>query len=301
MSKSSIWKMLLVFFICQNDLGIARADRAEDEATLRKNIDSYVAAYNRQDAKAISEHWLPEAVYVDPDTDVQVVGRANIGKHFASIFAKSKGDKMSVQVDSIRFVSPHVALEQGTCTVIGIDKTPSRSTYSAVHIKRDGKWLLDRVTEEEEPVVTSHHEQLKVLDWIIGTWVNSDERVTAETSCQWSKNQNFIVRTFTISKGDQIERSGLQIIGWDPASKQIRSWGFNSDGGFGEGLWTKKGDRWHIQSKDVTPDGKTMTATNLLQRVNNDTFTVQSVDRQLSGNILPNIDEVVLTRKQDPQ
>ena len=28
-----------------------------------------------------------------------------------------------------------------------------------------------------------------------------------------------------------------QRIGWDPAAKQIRSWEFDSEGGFGEGTW----------------------------------------------------------------
>ena len=47
---------------------------------------------------------------------------------------------------------------------------------------------------------------------------------------------------------DRIDMAGMQIIGWDPAAKQIRSWVFDSDGAFGEGVWNKQGNRWYIQS-----------------------------------------------------
>jgi hypothetical protein len=33
---------------------------------------------------------------------------------------------------------------------------------------------LDRVTEEESPVVVSNYERLKDLEWMIGDWVDSD-------------------------------------------------------------------------------------------------------------------------------
>ena len=36
----------------------------------------------------------------------------------------------------------------------------------------------------------------------------------------------------------------MQVIGWDPAAKQVRSWVFDSGGGIGEGIWTKQGDKW---------------------------------------------------------
>jgi uncharacterized protein (TIGR02246 family) len=273
------------------------AQPSPDEAAIRKSVESYTAAFNNMDAKALAAHWSPEAVYTNPITEEQVVGREAIEKQFAAIFAQLKGAKLESKVESIRFISPNVAVEHGTAQLVAAGEKPVETTYTAIHVKRDGKWLLDRVTEEDVPVVMSHYDKLKELEWMIGTWVDEDDRSSVETTCQWSKNRNFLVRSFTISVRDRVERSGMQVIGWDAAAKQIRSWVFDTSGGFGEGVWTKKGNRWLIQAKDVSADGQKLSSQNILTVVDKDRFTWQSVDRQADGEPLPNIDEVVVVRK----
>jgi uncharacterized protein (TIGR02246 family) len=279
--------------------GIAstRADQAEDEAAIRKSVESYTEAFNKQDAKALAQHWSPEAVYTNPLSGESVVGREGIEQQFADIFAQLKGAKLESKVESVRFISPNVAVEQGAARVVPTEGKPTESTYSAVHVKRDGKWLIDRITEEDVPEIVSHYDKLKDLEWMIGSWADEDEQSSVETTCQWSKNRNFIIRSFTIRIGDRIDQSGFQVVGWDPTAKQIRSWVFDTDGGFGEGVWTKKGNRWYIQAKDTSPDGAKLSSQNVLTVLDNDRFTWQSVDRHVDGNVLPNIDEVVVVRK----
>jgi uncharacterized protein (TIGR02246 family) len=275
----------------------AAADQADDEAAIRKNVGSYTAAFNKQDAKALGAHWMPEAVYIDPDFGTKVIGRPAIEKHFASVFKRGKDVKLVVKVESIKFVSPHVAVEYGTARVVGADKESEESSYTAIHVKSDGKWLLDRVTEEEQTVLPSSYEKLKELEWMVGSWVDDDDDADVETTCQWSKNQNFLVRSFTISVRNDLKMSGMQLIGWDPVAKQIRSWVFDSDGGFGEGLWHRKGDRWYIQNRDTLANGQKSSSLNILTFVNKNTFTWQSVNRQSAGRILPNVGEIVVIRK----
>jgi|SRR5579862_5608123 len=279
--------------------GQTRTDQAEDEAAIRKMVQSYTAAFNQRDAKALAAHWLPEAIYVDPDSGKNVVGRAAIEKHFAGVFKDLKNATLAVAVESIRFVSPHVAVEQGIATTVGLTKEPDKSSYTAIHIKRDGKWLLDRVTEEEVPTVVSNYEKLKDLEWMIGTWIDDDDddATTIEITCKWAKNQNFLVRNFSVSIRDRIATSGVQIIGWDPSAKQIRSWVFDSDGGFGEGMWTKKGKSWQIYSKDTLANGQKNSEVNIVTSVDKNSFTWQSVDRQAGGQLLPNIAAVRVVRK----
>ena len=97
----------------------AEADRqAADEAAIRKAVESYVAAFNQGDAKALAAMWSPEAVYTNPLSGEQVVGREAIEKQFAAIFADAKGAKLEAKTDSIQFISPNVAVEQGTAKVI---------------------------------------------------------------------------------------------------------------------------------------------------------------------------------------
>ncbi|MFZ5828809.1 MAG: YybH family protein [Planctomycetota bacterium] len=276
----------------------AEVDRqAADEAAIRKGVDAYVAAFNQGDAKALAALWSPEAVYTNPISGEQVVGREAIEGQFAAIF-EEKGIKLSATTSAIQFVSPNVAVEQGVATVTRPDQAAEESEYTAVYVKRDGQWLLDRVTEEDVPVVVSNYEHLKELEWMVGTWVDEDEQARIETDCQWTKNQNFITRSFTLSVADRIEMAGMQIVGWDPAAKQIRSWVFDSDGGFGEGKWTKKGDSWHIQAVGTLPDGSKSSSVNIITKVDDDTFTWQSVNRVVGGELQPNVDEVVVVRQK---
>jgi uncharacterized protein (TIGR02246 family) len=275
----------------------AEVDRqAADEAAIRKAVEAYVAAFNQANAKALAALWAPEAVYINPLSGEQVVGREAIEGQFAAIFAEAKGAKLEATTGSIGFVSPNVAVEQGTAKVIRPEQAPEESQYTAVYVKREGQWLLDRVTEETVLVVTSHYEQLKDLEWMVGSWVDQDDEATVVTECNWTRNNNFLTRSFTIQVRDRIDMAGMQIIGWDPAAKQIRSWVFDSDGGFGQATWKKKGNRWYIQQSGVLPDGRKSSSVNIITYVDDNTCTLQSVNRTVDGELLPNIAEVKITK-----
>ena len=273
------------------------ADQTTDEAEIRKAVESYVSAFNQRDAQALAAHWSPEAVYVNPTTQEEVVGRAAIEQQFAAIFMEEKELKLEATTDSIQFISPNVAVEHGVATVIRPNESPEESAYTAVYVKRDSQWLLDRVSEEVAPVVLSNYEHLKELEWMIGTWVDEEDQVHVETTCQWTKNQNFMTRAFALSVRGQVESAGMQIIGWDPAAKQIRSWVFDSDGAYGEGRWSKKENAWHIHQVGTLPDGRKSTSVNIITHVDDDTFTWQSVNRQVGEELLPNVDEVIVVRQ----
>jgi len=276
------------------------ADQAEDEAAIRKSDDAYIEAYNKQDAKALAALWSPEAVYVDPETGKESVGRDEIEKEFAETFSANKDVKLEVNVNSIKFLSPNVAIENGTARVIRPKEEPDESTYSALFVKRDGKWLLDRVTEEQPPAPPpSNYDHLKELEWMVGSWVddNTDENVTIQTDCEWAKNKNFMTRSFAVAVGGKVDLAGMQIIGWDPAAKQIRSWIFDSDGGFAEGKWKQKDDRWIIQQTGTLPDGRKSSAVNIIRKLDNDSLTWQTVQRSVDGDILPDVEEITIVRK----
>jgi uncharacterized protein (TIGR02246 family) len=278
-------------------VGAETGRQATDEAVIRKAVVSYVATFNQGDAKALASMWAPEAVYTNPLSGEQVVGRAAIEQQFAAIFAEAKGAKLEAATDSIGFISPNVAVEQGTAKVIRPGQAPEESEYTAVYVKRDGQWLLDRVTEEDVPVVTSHYEQLKELEWMIGRWVDEDDEATVVTECNWTRNNNFLTRSFTVQIRDRIDMAGMQIIGWDPAAKQIRSWVFDSDGGFGQGTWKKKDNRWYIQQSGVQSDGRKSSSVNIMTYLDDNTCTLQSVNRTVDGELLPNIEEVKITKQ----
>ena len=272
------------------------ADQAKDKAAIEKAVQSYTTAFNAGDSKALAAHWAADAIYNNPLNGTEVEGRDAITKEMAGILTQIKGSKLSVDVQSIQFLSPGVAVEQGTSKLILPKGEPRESNYTAIHVKRDGKWFLDRITEEDVPVVLSNYKHLKELEWLIGNWTDGDEKGRIKTTCQWTKNKNFIRRSFVASTQDRIDISGMQIIGWDPAKKQIRSWVFDSDGGFAEGFWTQKDKKWYVQMQGTLPDGRKATSTNVFTIIDENQFDWQSINRTVGGSLLPNIDEVTVVR-----
>jgi uncharacterized protein (TIGR02246 family) len=274
-----------------------RADQAADEAAIRAGVAAYVEAFNKHDAQALADHWLPEAVYTNRITGEEVVGRPAIAEQFTALFKVQPELKLDVSVESIQFVSPNVAVEHGTAKVSGPKGEPEEIDYTAVNVKRDGKWLLDRVTDTAKESVPTHYEQLKALEWMVGQWTNAADDAQVELDCHWTKNQNFLTRAIKVSAGGGLEFSGMQIIGWDPADKTIRSWTFDSNGTFAEATWTQKGDRWFIHNKGVLAGGSRATMVNVMRQVDENSFTWQTIERTAGGELLPNIDEVLVVRR----
>jgi uncharacterized protein (TIGR02246 family) len=296
-----MWFVLLASFMAATQLwaadDTAPADLSKEEAAIRANCDKYVESYNRRDSRTMASMWSPDAVYMDPSTGEQIVGREAIAKHFDHVFAGMEDAQLVVTIDSIDFVSPNVAIEKGTAIVSYSEFDPEETTYSAVHVKRDGQWMLDRVTEEEVPVPPpSHYENLKELEWLVGSWVDSDESATIQSEIEWTKNRNFLRRSFAVTIGDQIDMTGMQIIGWDPAAKQVRSWVFDSEGGFAEATWKKNGDQWLIQNNGTLTDGRKATSLNILTPKDNDSFSWESVNREVDGELQPNVEPVLVVR-----
>ena len=95
--------------------------------------------------------------------------------------------------------------------------------------------------------------------------------------------------------------SGTQIVGWDPRSRQVVSWTFDSSGGYGTGAWTAAANGWQIESVGVTADGVPTSSKDHLIRVpgEDNIFGWHSVDRKLGETKLPDTREVVLDRVPD--
>jgi uncharacterized protein (TIGR02246 family) len=299
MKKNSQISVFLVTFGLVAFLGVtnSQAENAEERAAIESAITSYVDAYNTRDAKRLVSHWLPEGVYISRLTGEQVTGHAALENEFLNIFKEDEGVSLAVETDSIDFVSPNVAVENGNALVTHADKTTSNSSYSVVYVKRDGRWLIDRISEESSNVPDSHREELKVLAWMIGDWVDAIDEATVSIECHRTKNGNFICRAFEISRDEQVESSGMQIISWDANKKQIRSWLFDSNSTVVEGVWTKNKTGWIVQSVATLVDGSKGSSTSIFRPIDDSSYGWQKINRVVGGELLPNIEEVIITRK----
>lgn len=271
----------------------------EDESAIFKAIDSYTAAFNKGDAKALAEHWTEDGEYVAPSGKVSK-GKSAMEAEFAEYFKQSPGAKLELRDTQVKMVSPRVASETGIAVVMVADQDPSETTYEAIHVKTADGWRIDTIKEEAAPEpAPTHYEQLQALDWMIGTWVDSEgENASIETTGRWTTNQNFIVRTFRVYIQDRVDFEGTQIIGWDPSNNAIRSWTFDSDGGFGAGLWSNNGNRWSVQTLNVLPDGRRASSTNIYDLMDENTIEFHSIGRQVDGDLLPSIDTLTIIRSE---
>jgi len=268
-----------------------------EEAAIRKAVGTYVAAFNQGDAKKLADHWSPDAVYTNRVSGEHVVGRAAIAEQFAALFKAQPGTKLEVTTESIKLLAPSVAVEHGSAKLLVPASQPEDVSYTAIYVKRDGLWLLDRVTDEAVDPHAARDQHLQQLQWMVGRWVDQDEHATIETVCDWTENHSFLSRSFKVVVGDLVQLSGMQIIGWDPIAQQIRSWTFDSDGGFASATWTHDKDRWFIHNVGVMVDGRKGTMVNVLKPVDENSFTWQTIERTVDGELLPNIDEVVIVRQ----
>jgi uncharacterized protein (TIGR02246 family) len=271
-------------------------DKAKEEAAILKNAEGFVEAFHKGDAKAVAAFWTADGDYTDM-TGKLYKGREAIEKLFKGFFAENKGLKLRIDIASLKFVTPDVAIEDGmTSTITPDGAPPSRARYTTIHVKKEGKWMLSSVRDAPY-AAPSNHEQLSGLEWLIGDWAaDSEKGEVARFAFSWTESENFIVSSFTTTFKNIAIGGGTQWIGWDPVAKKVRSWTFENNGGFGEGTWTQDGDKWVSKSAGVLRDGKKVTATNILTRVDADTVSWHATDRTEDGKVLPDTKAIKFKR-----
>ena len=268
------------------DAGAAAPDaQAAETKAIRQASANYIAAIRQGDAEKIAACWTPEGDFIDS------TGRAANGRELSQAAARAHQDEsaaLAPTVDSIRFITADVAIEDGTIELKGADVKGAETThFTAVWVRRDGKWLLDSV-REAAGVKQTHQDKLRALEWLVGDWRSEgDSSAQVEASCNWNAEKNYLLREIRIRPESGPVHAVSQRMGWDPRTKQIRIWTFDAAGGFGEGVWNQEGNAWVVATKAVTADGKSAKSVNTYTRVNEDAFLWESISA-VDGEQLPN-------------
>lgn len=152
--------------------------------------------------------------------------------------------------------------------------------------------------ESAETPTAQQATPLDQLAWMVGRWVDAEKDSTVSSRCTWTQNHKFLTQSFRITIDGKQSLEGVQKIGWDPAEKRIRSWIFDSEGGFGEGRWIKDGDRWEVKTTFVLADGERASSVSVYTPVDANMYRWQSVDREIGGEMQPNIPEVTVVRQK---
>lgn len=269
---------------------------SKDEADIRAQAEAYTDAFNHQDVDKLASFWTPDAVYYNMTTKETIQGRDEIKDYFQGQFDAEGEETLKITIQKVTVKEPGKATEKGSVELTSTALPGTQSVFIADLIKENDVWLLKKVDEADIQAPPSHYEQLKELDWIIGNWKSDSESRSLDLTVDWDKNKNFITMNFNTLTLDEVDLEGQQIIGWDPAKERIRSWMFDSDGGFGEGLWSKQDKDWFVTMTFTLPDGRKASATHIYTPVDANSFKFASVDRDVDGKILPDAETVTITK-----
>lgn len=259
-----------------------------------KTAAAFDDAYNAHDADTLAALFTDDGELVIDEG--AIVGRDAIRNAFTAHFADFPESTIRTEIDAIRFPSPNVTIEEGRTFSSRTAEEPAvERSYVIVHVRDGGKWSIASVREEQTTPLTAA-EALEELAWLVGDWVDENDDATVETSCRWSDDGNWLLQDYRIQLNGGPEMSGTQRIGWDASHEQIRSWSFDSLGGFIEGVWEFDGERWTAQLTGVASDGAIGSGTRVFTPLGKDAYLLQSFHRVLDGEALPDSEVTVVRR-----
>lgn len=277
-------------------------DRGPDEAAIRATDAEFARAFNAADLTALVASFTDDGQIIDEHGEVSS-GRNAIRERFVRSFANNPGASLALEPRSLRFIGPETALERGLATLRQADTSaPAEiNPYTVVYVKRGGKWLQASVEDHApapEAATASNADRLKDLAWLLGEWVNESADAVVTTSCRWDESKTYLLQDYTIKVAGKPVLRGSQRIGWDPARKQVRSWSFDTDGGFADGFWSRdKEGRWVIHASGTRHDGRAVEGTRVITPIDKHRIRWESVHRAIDGQARPDVDSYIMVRK----
>lgn len=210
-------------------------------------------------------------------------------------------------VEAQGYVPTEVELEDGAWE---IEASKDGKTYELKLDPKSGAVLSVEEEEEDddegdedkeiaENVAEVPKTPLRDLDWLIGEWIDEGEDATIRTKCHRTRGGHFLARTFSIETEGKVVLEGTQVIAWDPIFQTIRSWMFDSEGGFSMGTWSQDGDHWNVKAAHTLASGERASAINVLTYVDENTIRWKSINREIEGELQPNIPEVTVVRRTE--
>ncbi|HZZ29560.1 MAG TPA: SgcJ/EcaC family oxidoreductase [Pirellulales bacterium] len=271
---------------------------SKDESAIRAGAAEFSRAFEKGDAKAIAAMWVANGEYEDDQNEV-LRGRDAIEKAYTEQFAEKKGGKIDIDVQSVRFLTPDVAVEEGILHESSAARElPTTTRYAAIDVREGGQWKIAQCREWG-----GGQDHLDDLNWLVGKWQGSSKDQEMNLSFAWDDKQPLLLAKISAKPvgksggaGQVAGPSGTIKIGYDARRGGFHSWHSNQDGSQSRAQWQRDGYRWLIDATGLTSDGKDLTAEYVLTRVDNNNFTWRAVSRKVGGQLLPDSLPIKLTR-----
>ena len=278
---------------------VADAPTALDKAIVAE-ADATVKAFNGGDAAALARLFSPTGELVDENGNV-FTGTKAISDLFAQFFEKFPKAVLEMEVTSTRPLGDEIAVEEGVRRITANEgASAAQIRYVVVREKAGDRWPIVSYREFADDPAPTPREMLAALEWMVGEWVDESPEGRTSISFRWSDDGNFLLGDFSVSVGGEVVAASTQRIGWDPIEGRLRSWTFDSDGGFTEGDWLAGDDEWIVRSEATMPDGTSGSATMTVKLQDADHFVVESTDRVVAGAEEPDFKLVVARKPPAP-
>jgi uncharacterized protein (TIGR02246 family) len=271
---------------------------ANSEQAVRKAAAAHLEAMNKGDVDGVMASWAPDADFID-EAGKTTRGHDALTAHFKTTLSDLKGSRVGGKVYSVKFLRPEVALVDGSLEFTSADGTRDSNRYAVVWVKSGDKWLISSARDlpaEVEEAPSLSYPQLRSLEWLIGDWVDDGGKGAVQIKTKWAPNKSFLVMEYEVKQEGADPMLVTQRIGWDPVNNRVRSWVFDSAGGFGEGYWQRDGNKWVVGASGILADGGTGGATNVYEFKDEKTFLYRSVDREIDDQPVADV-EVKFVRK----
>lgn len=279
--------------LVQSTNSSAESTHSSDDSLIREQAAEYAKAFASGNVESLSNMWGEKAIFVDQFGNVYR-GRTAIKNQYANFFLKNGGVPLEVKIESIEFPSTDIAVEEGTSRIANSSSPSAMGHYVATHVKRDGKWLMESVTESPFQAA-NNGEYLKPLDWMIGNWKVDGPNGTVRLKTSWANNNVMACESEAVPK-DGTRSSHTEFIYWNPQMRCISSWQIDGQGSVSRKWWQKSGDNWIIHASSTQFDGANSRADYIIKPVDNDSFTWRSTNRSISGMPLPDTETIKMTR-----
>jgi hypothetical protein len=94
---------------------------------------------------------------------------------------------------------------------------------------------------------------------------------------------NFVLLERTVFQNGQPVGGGTEWIAWDAANKSIRSWSFESDGGFSESDWKSEGHALVVSTRATLRNGSKVEEVQKLSGAEDGLLVLETVSLSLDG------------------
>jgi len=278
--------------------GSAQSTDSPLEKQVQASFQAFETAFNQHDAKAIANLWQEDAVHRQTAVAGSLKGRAAILAAYETLFQADPEAKIAITVNSVRDISPGVVSVKCSTQVVHSNKAVTSSRLSAIVTKHGDQWQISEVEETDVPTgAATAASPLHQLDWLAGTWVDSDQKSTVTNHFHWNAGKTFLSRQYTLNTPQGFNQSGQQIIGWDSEHNVIRCWQFDGDGSFGEGTFEQVSPTtWRCPMVVKLVDGRRASYSQVIERVSPNELKLSLVNMEVDGQVLPGTGPDKLTR-----